>query len=101
MAGDIQHASQICRKYCNETCFCVTIVPAEYAYKGGHEAGFIVGIRNYPRFVCDEQYLTDKAKELAQFLRRELCQDSSMIVTPKETTWITNRSMDYKGKIEE
>lgn len=50
MAGDYNAAREICRAYCDEVGYCVTVTPTSYVYTGGEESGFIVGLINYPRF---------------------------------------------------
>jgi hypothetical protein len=50
MAGDIEVAKKVCREFCDELGWCVTVTPTTYVYKGGEEAGFIVGAINYARF---------------------------------------------------
>ena len=35
MAGDINIAKQVCREYCFQVGFCITIEPVDYIYTGG------------------------------------------------------------------
>ncbi len=90
MAGDYNLAQQVCREYCMRG-LCVTIHPCEYIYKGGQETGFVVGLRRYPKFPTDEQYICDCAEALGYLLKQRLCQESYMLVTPETTTWVTDR----------
>lgn len=85
MAGDIAKATEICRAYCDETGFCVTVTPTTYVYTRGQEAGFIVGLINYPRFPSDDDTITARAFDMADRLREALGQDSYSIQTPGET----------------
>ena len=68
MAGDINVASNICRKYCMDIGQCVTIEPCDYIYTGGMEAGFRIGLINYPRFPTRPDDLFKKAEELTDIL---------------------------------
>ena len=92
MAGDVQHAKQVVRRWCKESPCCVTVSPTSFIYRGGEEAGFVVGFRNYPRFPSDAYTLRSLAAELAERLREELGQDSYMSVDHGTTTeWSTTR----------
>ena len=90
MAGDYAMAQQACREFCQRG-FCVTIHQCEYIYTGGQETGFVIGIRNYPRYPSTPEALLLSAKELASTLRARLCQESSMLVAPDCTLWETTR----------
>lgn len=91
MAGDIAQAKQVCREYCFEVGLCVTVEPIEFIYTGGEEAGFRVGLINYPRFPAEAHEIEAKANELADRLMRRLCQHSYSIVGPEQTVWISRR----------
>jgi len=90
MAGDLAQAKQVCREYCRVG-FCVTTEPCDYIYTGGEEAGFRIGIRNYPRFPSDPEALQRHAFQLAELLRQRLWQNSYMVVGPEQTWWNTTR----------
>lgn len=87
MAGDITKATEICRAYCDETGFCVTVTQTAYVYTAGQEAGFIVGLINYPRFPSEPWAITNRAISIADRLREGLGQDSYSIQTPEKTIW--------------
>jgi len=87
MAGDIAKATEICRAYCDEAGFCVTITPTTYVYTDGEEAGFIIGLINYPRFPSEPRAITNRAVIIGDRLREGLGQDSYSIQTPEETIW--------------
>lgn len=87
MAGDYAAAKAICRAYCNEVGFCVTVTPTSYVYRGGEEAGFIVGLINYPRFPASPFEIASKAVQLADRLREALGQESYSIQYPDQTVW--------------
>lgn len=92
MAGDVKHARQIVRRFCASHPCCVTVTPTAYIYRGGEEAGFVVGLRNYPRFPTDKDTLSKVAYDLGGLLREELGQDSYMVVEHGcQTTWSTTR----------
>jgi ferredoxin len=87
MAGDIDAARQICREYCDEVGFCVTVTPTHYVYRDGEEAGFIVGLINYPRFPSHQAALAAHALAIADRLRVHLGQESYSIQYPDLTVW--------------
>lgn len=88
MAGDISHAKQVLRRFCREHPCCVTVTPTSFIYNGGEEAGFAVGLRNYPRFPTDAYSLRSLANDLGERLRSELGQRSYMVVDAQGmTTW--------------
>lgn len=93
MAGDYNHAKQILRRefYPPSEGFCVTIQYVDFIYTGGEEAGFVIGIENYPRFPSEPKQLKSRAFQLAETLIRELHQWSAMIVAPDQTHWINKR----------
>lgn len=90
MAGNIEHAKQIIRRFCIDTPICVTVTPTTFVYTGGEEVGFVVGFRNYPRFPTDHYILRATAADLADRLREALGQRSYMSVhAGGMTTWST------------
>lgn len=91
MAGDIAVAKQVCREYCLRVGLCVHVEAVDFIYTGGEEAGFKVGLINYPRFPSDAEDIGRKAAELADALRERLYQHSYSIVGPVETIWSTRR----------
>lgn len=91
IAGDIQHAKQICRKYCMDIGLCVTVEPLSFIYTGGEESGMRVGLINYPRFPAEPGDITARALDLARHLRVGLSQHSFSVVTPTDTIWETSR----------
>lgn len=91
IAGDTKDAERICRQFCMEHGFCVTVTPTVYVYTGGAEAGVIVGCINYPRFPLSSVSLFAKAEMLAEMLKTGLFQHSYTIVTPDKTVWVSGR----------
>lgn len=92
MAGDIEHAKQVIRRFCMDRPCCVTVTPTTYIYNGGEEAGFVVGVRNYPRFPADSHSLREEAGDLGDALREALAQNSYMVVDHGGmTTWSSTR----------
>ena len=91
IAGDYDHARQICREFCMEQGACVTVTPTAYIYTEGEEAGVVVGFINYPRFPSELVDILADAKHLAEKLMRGLCQHSYTIQTPTETHWFSRR----------
>jgi ferredoxin len=94
IAGDGAKALEVCRSYCDEVGYCVTVTPTTYVYRDGQEAGVIIGLINYPRFPADLDTIAGKAIALAKLLRVELGQDSFCIQTPETTTWCSWRALD-------
>lgn len=91
MAGAVVEAEQVCREFCYEVGFCVTVTPTLYVYKGGEEAGFIVGCINYPRFPAHPAEIEGKAWALGHRLMLRLCQSSFTVETPAKTEWFSRR----------
>lgn len=91
MAGAFDDAERICRAYCDESGFCVTVTPTNYIYTGGEEDGFIVGLINYPRFPREPEQIWARAEELAAMLCLNLEQQSYTIQAPDKTVWISHR----------
>ena len=65
--------------------------PTTFLYTGGEEAGYVVGLINYPRFPTEPDAVLEKAHGLASNLLERTAQHSILIMTPTETTWITKR----------
>lgn len=91
MAGDIGQAKQVCREYCKKVGLCVTVTPTDFIYTGGEEAGFVIGLINYPRFPATPEIIEEHAVALANVLRVRLCQHSFSIVTDVNTYWFSER----------
>ena len=91
IAGDYDAARQICRDFCDEVGFCVTVTATSYVYTGGEEAGVIVGLINYPRFPSSQAELAGKAVRLASRLREGLGQESYTIQYPDESVFYSWR----------
>lgn len=70
---------------------CVTIEPTDFIYTGGEEAGYVVGLINYPRFPDTPGGINARAEELMQKLLEGTHQHSALLMTPDETVWITRR----------
>jgi hypothetical protein len=91
LSGPIEVAKQVIREHVLAHPQCVTIEPTTFIYTGGEEAGYVVGLLNYPRFPDTAENLDAYAQDLANLLLDRTFQHSVLIVTPTETTWITNR----------
>lgn len=92
MSGPIEVAKQAMRENVFRFPSCMTITPTTYIYTGGEEAGYVVGLLNYPRFPTAPNELCVRAKTVAEFLLEKTFQHSALIVTPETTTWITTRN---------
>lgn len=93
MAGSIEHAKQICRKFCKEIGLCVTIEETSYIYTGGEELGFRIRLINYPKFESSPENIFTTAKQLANVLKSELAQDSFCLLSPEITEWSSDREL--------
>lgn len=91
MAGDIVQAKQVCREYCFAVGLCVHVEPVDFIYTGGEEAGFKIGLINYPRFPTTISDLQNRAAGLARLLMERLFQHSYSIVGPVDTEWFSRR----------
>lgn len=91
IAGPIEVAKQILRAECMREGLCVTIEPTLFIYTGGEEHGYVVGLRNYPRFPCGMATLGHRAQEITRALIDATHQHSAMVVGPENTTWYTRR----------
>jgi hypothetical protein len=94
MAGDLSDAESVCREYCDDSGFCVTVTATNYIYTRGEEDGFIVGLINYPRFPRDPDVIWKRAEELAAMLCDNLSQQSYTIQAPGKTVWFSHRPED-------
>ena len=92
IAGDAAKAAELCRAYCDETGFCVTVTPTWYVYTRGQEAGVMVGLINYGRFPSEPAAIFARAKELTLKLIEGLGQESASIQAPDKTLWISFRA---------
>jgi hypothetical protein len=81
----MSEVSEVCRKYCDEKGFCVSVTPTNYIYTHGQEHGVIVGIINYPRFPSNDEILKARALELADLLRKEMGQKKVTVMMPSES----------------
>jgi hypothetical protein len=88
MAGDIETAKRYLRRACYERGLCVTVGAQAFIYTGGEEAGFSVGLVNYPRFPSTPESMWGRAKEIAEALIRECCQRSALVVAADRTEWL-------------
>lgn len=91
MAGDISIAKQAIRQFCMQQGLCITLQLADYLYTGGEEAGFVIGLINYPRFPSTPERIDSTAQALAADLMVACCQLSYTIMTPTGTTWYSRR----------
>lgn len=92
-AGPIDVARQIVRAECADKGLCVTVTPTVYIYTGGEEAGYVVGLVNYPRFPSAEDEIKGRAKGLAIRLLEGTFQRSIMLMGHREATWISRTDM--------
>lgn len=86
MAGDINHARQLCRKFVREGA-CVQMASCDYIYTGSMESGFTARIMHYARFPKEKDSIEDQALRLAMFLAEELCQASFSIETTDKSSY--------------
>lgn len=91
IAGPIEVAKQILRRECFKGGLCITVEPTTYMYRWGEEAGYVVGLVNYPRFPAEVDEIDAMADRLTRVLLDETYQGSAMYMTPTTTKWITKR----------
>lgn len=92
LSGPIEVAKQIIRADCLREGLCVTVEPTTFIYTGGEEAGYVVGLLNYPRFPKDTGEIVQRARDLMLKLLEGTHQHSALLVTPTETEWVTKRA---------
>lgn len=97
IAGDYGRAVQACREHCERVPLCVTVTPTAYVYVGGMQDGVCVRLINYPRFPASPDDIRDKASNLAEWLRRSLCQESYSVEYPDYTDWVSHRPEDSQS----
>lgn len=91
IAGPVEVAKQILRQECMRAGLCVTVDATHYVYTGGEEAGYVVGLVNYPRFPSTPADLHVRALHILNLLLAGTHQHSAMLMEPDESTWITRR----------
>ena len=94
LAGDIGVAKQVLREQCFAYKLCVTVEPCEYIYTGGQEAGYCIGLINYPKFPKSKEEIVHIATNIALGLVEATHQWSFTLMTPDKTSWFTRRSDD-------
>lgn len=88
IAGRQTDAVRAVQQWCRDRGDCYAVLPCDYIYSGGLEAGVCVTRINYPRFAEAAQDIFERCKGLGDFLARELCQKSYSIETPTTTYYI-------------
>lgn len=91
LSGPIEVAKQMIREECYREGLCVTVEPTTFIYTGGEEAGYVVGLLNYPRFPKTKVELMARAADLAVKLLDTTFQHSALMVAPDQTSWVTKR----------
>jgi hypothetical protein len=91
LSGPIEVAKQVIRADCLREGLCVTIEPTTFIYTGGEEAGYVVGLINYPRFPIEPEALFARARSLMHKLLDGTFQQSGLLMTPLFTEWVSNR----------
>ncbi len=91
LSGPIEVAKQLIRQDCLREGLCVTIEPTTFIYTGGEEAGYVVGLLNYPRFPSTPEAIRLRARQLARTLLDGTFQHSALLCDSETTEWITTR----------
>ena len=91
LSGPIEDAKRWLRAECLREGLCVTIEPTLFIYTGGEEAGYRVGLLNYPRFPTSPEALQSLAEAIALGLLDATSQHSALMVTPTTSHWFTKR----------
>lgn len=89
IAGDAAEAERLCREFCDDVGFCVSVTPTTFTYRGGTEQGVAVGLINYPRFPLGPMDLANIADSLAEHLVAGLGQRSCTVQDPFEAVYRT------------
>lgn len=92
LSGPIEVAKQVIRADCLREGLCVTIEPTTFIYTGGEEAGYVVGLLNYPRFPSEPSAIYARARHLMHALLEATHQHSALLVTDEGTEWVTKRT---------
>lgn len=92
LSGPIEVAKQLIRAECLREGLCVTVEPTTFIYTGGEEAGYVVGLVNYPRFPSEPADLEARARHLMRLLLDGTHQHSGLMVAPGQSEWITKRA---------
>ena len=92
LSGPIEVAKQVIRADCLREGLCVTVESTTFIYTGGEEAGYVVGLLNYPRFPTTYEKLNERAETLALALLDATYQHSALIVGPATSKWVTRRA---------
>lgn len=92
IAGDYQHICSVCRQFCFDFPYCVTVTKTNYIYHGGAEDGVEIGLINYARFPRKPKEIFDIATRLANKVMEEAAQSSYTILTPDKSVWFSRRS---------
>jgi len=88
LAGPIDVAKQIIRAECLRGGLCVTVEPTTFIYKGGEEAGYVVGMVNYPKYPESQSEIIGRARGLMMKLLEGTFQHAAMLMTPDITEWV-------------
>jgi hypothetical protein len=91
LAGDHAAAIEHMERHVQEFPYCVTITPSTYIHTSDTDAGFVVGLINYPRFPAAPAEIWAKAEQIGAFLREALGQQSYTIQAPDKTVWFSHR----------
>lgn len=91
LSGPIEAAKQILRAECLREGLCVTIEPTQFIYTGGEEAGYRVGLLNYPRFPTTLAALRERSEAILHLLLEGTHQHSGLLVAPDTSLWLTKR----------
>lgn len=98
IAGDIADVRRSLRQQCIEEGLCVTMMPLDFVYTAGLEAGVAIGFVTYPRFVKTPAEIVARAEVVARRLMTDLCQHSALIVADDKTRWLSIRPADLEAK---
>lgn len=92
IAGPIEVAKQLLRAEVLREGLCVTIEPTLFIYTGGEEAGYVVGLVNYPRFPRPQSEIHDRAMGILLLLLDGTFQHSAMLMEPLASVWVSKRA---------
>lgn len=94
ICGDYQAAKKAMQKYVDEHPLCVTVTPTCYVFTGGQEDGVIVELINYVRFDSPHILIWDRARDVGEYLKIMLNQQSYTVQDHETTYWVSHRPED-------
>ena len=84
----LDYLKQVCREYCDDTSYCVSITETHFVYKGGEEPGLHITMINYPRFPLSQETINDHGITLARILMDKARQKRVSVICGRMTVML-------------